>query len=246
MALQKRDRQSVTEASVPRVRESALSLVASCLRGGRLDVMKVKVAFFALTLCVATDAFANTYRYIDDRGRTVHGSTVPPQFVKNGYEVLNDRGQVIQVVPRAKTAEELAAEEATRAQREAEEAAARVQQEKDNLLLRLYRSPDEIARKRDERVALIDGQLTALAAALTKVEAETERLQKYVDDLKAAGNEAPEQTLETLRIQQQERDRFVAQRERLQSDKATATAEAEADMTRLAELLGVPEDSAAD
>lgn len=192
------------------------------------------------------DAAANTYRYVDDRGRTVHGSTVPPQYVKNGYEVLNDRGQVIQVVPRAKTAEELAAEEATRAQREAEEAVARVQEEKDNLLLRLYRSPDEIARKRDERVTLIDGQLTALAAALVKVEAEAERLQKQVDDLKAAGNEAPAQTLETLRIQHEERDRFIAQRERLEKDKATTIAEAEADMARLAELLGTPEEAAAD
>src|SRR5690606_24390056 len=125
-----------------------------------------------VTLGFALDAYANTYRYKDDRGRTVHGSTVPPQYVKNGYEVLNDRGQVIQVVPRAKTPEELAAEEATREQREAEEAIARAQREKDNLLLRLYRSPDEIARKRDERVKLIDGQLTALAAALSKVETE--------------------------------------------------------------------------
>ncbi|MGV3592103.1 MAG: hypothetical protein ACO1PZ_10475, partial [Gammaproteobacteria bacterium] len=138
------------------------------------------------------------------------------------------------------------AEEATRAQREAEEAVARVQQEKDNLLLRLYRSPDEIARKRDERVTLIDGQLTALAAALAKVEAEAERLQKQVDDLKAAGNEAPAQTLETLRIQHEERDRFIAQRERLEMDKATTIADAAADMARLVELLGAPEEPAAD
>lgn len=206
---------------------------------------KAQALVLTLALGFVHDAAANTYRYVDDRGRKVHGSTVPPQYVKNGYEVLNDRGQVIQVVPRAKTAEELAAEEATRAQREAEEAAARVQQEKDNLLLRLYRSPEEIARKRDERVTLIDGQLTALAAALAKVEAEASRLQKQVDDLKAAGNPVPEQTLETLRIQHEERDRFIAQRDRLQTDKATAITEAEADMKRLVELLGLPEEPAA-
>lgn len=206
----------------------------------------VQALLLTLALGFMHDAAANTYRYVDDRGRTVHGSTVPPQYVKNGYEVLNDRGQVIQVVPRAKTAEELAAEEATRAQREAEEAVARVREEKDNLLLRLYRSPDEIARKRDERVTLIDGQLTALAAALAKVEAEAERLQKQVDDLKAAGNEAPAQTLETLRIQHDERDRFIAQRERLEKDKATTIAEAEADMARLVELLSAPEEAAAE
>lgn len=208
--------------------------------------MTVSVLVVAFTLGFAGDAFANTYRYKDDRGRTVHGSTVPPQYVKNGYEVLNDRGQVIQVVPRAKTPEELAAEEATRAEREAAEALARAQREKDNLLLRLYRSPAEIARKRDERVTLIDGQLTALAAALAKIETELERLQKSIDLLQASGNTAPEQTLETLRIQQEERDRFIAQRERLEADKATTIADAAADMARLAELLGTTEESAAD
>lgn len=200
----------------------------------------------ALSLGVAYEAAANSYRYTDDRGRVVHGSTVPPQFVKNGYEVLDDRGRVIQVVPRALTEQELAEQEAARAQQLAAEADARKQQEADNLLLRLYRSPDEIARKRDERIVLIDGQLTATSAAVTKLEGEVAALQKTVDDQVAAGREAPAQTLETLRIQQEELARVTAQRDRLQSDKATAIADAERDMKRLAELLGLPEDTAAE
>jgi hypothetical protein len=211
------------------------------LRTGALRTRQALPLVLLLTLGLATETLADTYRYKDDRGRTVHGSTVPPQYVKNGYEVLNDRGQVIRVVPRAKTPEELAAEEATREQREAEEAIARAQREKDNLLLRLYRSPAEIARKRDERVTLIDGQLTALAAALAKVEAEAARLQKQVDSLEASGSNVPEQTLETLRIQHEERDRFIAQRERLQADKDTTIADANADIARLTELLGTTE-----
>ena len=203
-------------------------------------------AFVALTLGLVHDATANTYRYTDDRGRVIHGSTVPPQFVKNGYEILDDRGRVIQVVPRALTEAELAEQEADRARQLAEEAAAREQQERDNLLLRLYRSPDEIARKRDERVVLIDGQLTALLAALEKAETELAVVQKGVDDQVAAGKEAPAQTLETLRIQQDEVNRLNSQRERLEADKATAIADAERDIKRLAELMGLTEDTAAE
>ena len=49
---------------------------------------------------------ANIYRYYDNQGNLFHGSQVSPEFVKNGYEVLNEKGQVIQTVARALTEEE--------------------------------------------------------------------------------------------------------------------------------------------
>ncbi|EPN61726.1 hypothetical protein A244_05234, partial [Pseudomonas syringae pv. actinidiae ICMP 18807] len=40
------------------------------------------------------------YRYVDSRGVTVIDTQgVPPDYVAKGYEVLNGRGRVIQVVP---------------------------------------------------------------------------------------------------------------------------------------------------
>lgn len=206
----------------------------------------------ALLLLAALAGFApeadaaNTYRYTNDRGQQVYGSIVPPQFVKNGYEVLNERGQVIQVVPRAPTEAELAARAADQERLLAEEEALKQQQEADSLLLRLYRSPDEIARKRDERLTLIDGQLTAMAASLMKSQGEVARLQGVVDNNTKAGREAPAATLENLRVQQSELDRLSTQKARLETDRATAVSDAERDMKRLSELLGLPEDSGAD
>lgn len=225
-------------------RHASRRLAVPRLRAGILWVA------FLLTAGFVQDVLAaNTYRYKDDSGRIIHGSTVPPQFVKNGYEILNERGVVIQTIPRALTPAEIAAQEAQQAEREAAEALARQQQEADSLLLRLYRSPDEIARKRDERVTIIDGQITALLASLQKVETEVAKQQKLVDDQKTAGEEPSPQTVEALRIQTEERDRLVALRERLDSDRSTALADAARDMKRLAELLGLPPpvgDAAAD
>jgi hypothetical protein len=199
------------------------------------------VLLFALFTGLAHEAVAaNTYRYQDDNGRTIYGSTVPPQYVKNGYEVLNERGVVIQTVPRALTAAELAAQEAERAEQEAAELIARQQKEADDLLMRLYRSPEEIARKRDERVTIIDGQVTALVSSLEKVEADVASIQATVDAQKAGGAEAAPQTVESLRIQTAEKDRLVALRTRLNTERATAISDADRDMTRLAQLLGLP------
>ena len=39
------------------------------------------------------------YRYRDAKGMVVIDDAVPPQFARNGYEVLNSSGQVIEVVP---------------------------------------------------------------------------------------------------------------------------------------------------
>lgn len=206
---------------------------------GRVFVLFALLAGFALDA-----AAANTYRYRDDQGRIVHANTVPPQFVKNGYEVLNERGVVIQVVPRALTPAELAAQEAVREEQEAAEALVRAREEADRMLMRLFRSPDEIARKRDERVTIIEGQLTALLASLAKVEAEVTRLQGVVAAQSGEGKTPPAQTVETLRIQQDEMNRLLTQRDRLQNDRDTAVSDAERDMKRLAELMGLPPESA--
>jgi hypothetical protein len=202
--------------------------------------LRAVVMFVLLAGFMHDAAAANTYRYKDDRGRLIHGSTVPPQFVRNGYEVLNERGVVIQTVPRALNEQELAAQEAQRAEQEAIEAAAAEQQRADNLLLRLYRSPDEIARKRDESVTIIDGQITALVASLSKVETEVKRLEGVIANQTANGGAPVAQTVETLRIQTEERDRLATLHTRLDAERASAIADADRDMKRLAELLDLP------
>ena len=43
-------------------------------------------------------AAPNTYRYQDSAGATHIGDSVPPELVNNGYEILNERGRVVDVV----------------------------------------------------------------------------------------------------------------------------------------------------
>ena len=77
---------------------------------------------------------ANLYKYKDDQGREITGSRVPAEFVKNGYQVLNERGQVIEVVQRTLTAEERAAQSEQLEQQRLLEQAALRQEEEDRML----------------------------------------------------------------------------------------------------------------
>lgn len=187
---------------------------------------------------------ANIYRYVDRNGQTVFDSRVPPEYAKNGYTILNDRGQVIEVVPPAPTAEELAAIAAAAEEERNQEEARKAQQEADNLLIRLYRSPEEITRKRDDKLRQLDVQTMALNVSIGKVDTEIARLQQIVTNYRDAGTDLPAEVTDQLRVQEEEKARLVLQLTRIDEERAVASTEAERDIKRLSELLGLPADAA--
>ncbi|NQD96635.1 DUF4124 domain-containing protein, partial [Pseudomonas sp. CrR25] len=95
---------------------------------------------FGLLLPVVVEA-TELYRYVDDQGVTVLSRQgVPPEFIAKGYEVLNDQGRVIKVIPPAPTAEEMRRLLADKARASS-----------DAQLLRLYTSPEDVDRARGRK-----------------------------------------------------------------------------------------------
>lgn len=182
---------------------------------------------------------ANIYRYKNNNGKVVYDSTVPAEFVNNGYEILNEKGEVIKVVPRALTEEELAREaEQKEQQRLAAEARAK-QEEEDKLLLRLYRHPDEISRMRDDKVEELDAQITALSAMVTKDEEQLASLEETVEKNKAAGIQPPDTILSKMEIAERDRVRLLTRIEKLRTEREETIVTAERHIKRLRELLNL-------
>lgn len=188
---------------------------------------------------------ANIYKYLDESGRTVFNSSIPPELVKNGYTIMNERGQVIEVVPRALTPAEIAARDAAEQQRLAEEEARRKQQEADALLLRTYTSVDEIIAQRDVRVMRLDSRLIELTGNLSKADAEIVRLSALVEAAKAEGKEPAAAVVMQLDVQQAERTSLQNEITVVEAEKQEEMAMAERNARRLGELLGVTEQPAA-
>lgn len=194
---------------------------------------------------LATSASAaNIYKYLDERGRTVFNSSIPPEYVKNGYTIMNERGQVIEVVPRALTPEEIAARDAAEQLRLAEEEAARKQQEADSLLLRTYNSVDDVIAQRDVRVMRLDNQLIELTGNLAKADAEVTRLSQLVETAKAEGKEPLPAVVMQLDVQQAERTSLQNEITVVEAEKAEEIAMAERNAQRLGELLSAAEQAA--
>lgn len=188
---------------------------------------------------VASVSAANIYKYEDERGRTVFNSTIPPDMVKNGYTIMNERGQVIEVVPRQATAVEIAAREAAEQQRLAAEQAQRKQQEADNLLVRTYKSVEEIMAQRDVRVMRLDSQLIELTGNLGKVDAEVTRLTQLADKARAEAKEPQAAVMTTLAEQTAERLSLHNAITVVEAEKQEEIDSAERNAQRLQELLGV-------
>lgn len=171
------------------------------------------------------------YRYVDDKGVTVISRQgVPPEFVGKGYEVLNDQGRVLRVIPPAPTAEEYARMQAAKARASS-----------DAQLLRLYTNLDDVDRARDRKFAELDGLSSVARGNMQSLRIQQAHLQSQAADHERAGRQVPEPLLaqiSNLRDEQQRLQRDIA---RYKEARQQADAGFAADRARLTELFGKPQ-----
>jgi hypothetical protein len=164
------------------------------------------------------------YRYENAEGVLVlDRQGVPPELIGKGYEVLNQQGRVIRVVPPAPS-------EAERMRMAEDKARA----ESDAQLLRLYSTPEDIDRALERKLGEIDAVIAMTRANLLSLQTQQAALQSQAAELERSGRKVPQHTvaqIDSLATEQQhaqkdleryqlarqeEEEAFMADRERLQ------------------------------
>lgn len=140
-------------------------------------------------------AASNTYRYQDATGATHIGDSVPPELVNNGYEILNERGRVVDVVlPRsaldARTTEAL--KEAELRHKLA------LERNKDETLLRYYSSPKDVERIRARKLEEFDNFIAVQEGNIISFRKKIAALQRQAADLERSGREVSAEILQTI------------------------------------------------
>ncbi len=158
------------------------------------------------------------YRYRNAEGNVVVDYQVPPEYVANGYEVLNQRGVVLRVVPRTPSAEELA--DGSVISPEQEE---RMRKHDRALLLRYSTVPD-IEAARDRSLTDLRMRITILESNLRGYSQQIEKYQAQAADLERRGAQVDPQLLKTIA----ELQRKVASAERQIAERNIEVEEAEA------------------
>ncbi|MCY1293245.1 hypothetical protein D9M68_604640 [compost metagenome] len=193
------------------------------LKPGSLRVMLL----LGMLLPLAAQA-TELYRYVNDKGIIVlDRQGVPPQYVGKGYEVLNEQGRVIRVVPPAPSPEEMKRILAEKARASS-----------DAQLLRLYSSPEDVDRAKARKLTELDGLISVARGNLQSLRTQQANLQSQAADTERAGREVPEHLvaqIENLKAEQVHTQNDIA---RYQAARKQAEASFDADRARLTELLG--------
>ncbi|UVE17705.1 DUF4124 domain-containing protein [Pseudomonas sp. LS44] len=169
------------------------------------------------------------YRYVNDKGVTVlDRQGVPPQYIGGGYEVLNDQGRVVKVVPPAPSREEMQRQLAEKARASS-----------DAQLLRLYSTLDDVDRAKGRKLAELDGVIGVARGNLQSLRTQQASLQSQAADQERAGRQVPEHLVAQIGNLKAEQVHAEQDIKRYENARKQAEASFGADRARLAKLLGV-------
>jgi len=164
-----------------------------------MNITSRTIAVLALlAAALAGPASGNMYKWVDEKGITHYGDTIPPEYTQGGTVELNRQGRTVKRTAPALTPEQVRAQEEERARRLEEDKAAREQKRKDDALLATYTSLKEIDQVRARSVAAVESvvkgtqnrmaelkkrkaEIDAMEAAKKPMTAEIRREQKSIE-----------------------------------------------------------------
>jgi hypothetical protein len=169
----------------------------------RADNMQL-VFVFALLLILASVVEAKPlYRYRNAEGNVVVDYQVPADSVGNGYEILNDKGIVITVVPRALSAEELKAKDAEKKREQEAKAEEERLRKWDESLMLHYSTVADIEDAKRRALGDLQIRMSILKSNRYSLKQEVENYQAQAADTERAGKSVDVERLRTIeRLQQ--------------------------------------------
>ncbi|PSF12335.1 DUF4124 domain-containing protein [Marinobacter fuscus] len=193
----------------------------------RLAVSSMVAGMAAMALLYSAGAQATMYRYTDANGQLVISSTIPQEATRRGYQILNNSGRVIDTIPAAPTAEEIAAREAKKERQRQRER----QQEEDRQLLKRFSHPDQAVRAMHRKMRELEGIIQLKRGNISVISSQLDEEQSRAANMERAGRAIPDTMLEKIqRLEAQIRDierEISAQRQSIGEMKKTFVNEVE-------------------
>ena len=140
----------------------------------KLLLSAVVLALLAGAAGAQSDKQKKLYRWVDKNGQVHYGDSVPAEYAEQDREVLNRQGVPVGREEGTITPEEAAAKAA------ADKAARDEQKRKlrDRVLLQTYQSVQELEILRDNRLDLVDAQLTIQEQSLSNLRAQRAQIER--------------------------------------------------------------------
>ncbi len=149
------------------------------------------------------------YRYTTNDGRKVVSQTIPPQYIRNGYELLTIGGEIIKVVPPAPP--EAEADRIANERKKAKE-----QARTDLDLRRTYSSVQDIESAKVRNLQELQNTINILQANLSSVKSQLKAQEQHAASVERSGKTLSSDILKnitTLRTEEKELNVQIKQRE---------------------------------
>lgn len=180
---------------------------------------------------------AKTYKWVDDKGVTHIGDTIPPEYANKDRQLLNKSGIVVKTQD-ILNPEERRTKEAASAKINAEEAALRDQKLHDRSLTDTYSSVNEIELSRTRSLQQVDARINSINSQIKMSDNNLKSLQKDADDRSKSGVKVPVSLQEDLKITQDHLNRLQQDLEKYKAEKVAIDARYDTDKARYKALTG--------
>ena len=182
-------------------------------------------------------AAAKMYKWVDDKGVTHYGETIPPEYAHRDREELNKAGRVVEK-KEVLTPEERHAKELEDIRKREDEEAALEQKRRDKALLNTYSGVKEIDLARVRNLQQVEARLNSISSQLKMADDKLIGLQKEADGYTKTGKKTPASLQEDLQESQARLTKLQQDLEKSRAEKAAVEARYDADKARYRELTG--------
>jgi hypothetical protein len=134
----------------------------------------------SVAVLAAPEKTDKVYKWTDDKGVVHYGDAVPPQYADQDQTILNRQGVTVGSITGRRSAEQLAAEEASRKTETTAREEQKRRQMRDQNLLATYLSVAEIESLRDRRAEILDGQARVISQYLEQLETRAAQLEEQM------------------------------------------------------------------
>ena len=180
---------------------------------------------------------AKMYKWVDDKGVTHYGETIPPEYAHRDREELNKAGRVVEK-KEVLTPEERHAKELEDIKKREDEEAALEQKRRDKALLNTYSNVKEIDLTRDRNLQQVEARINSINSQLKMAEDNLKALQKEADGYTKANKNIHVSLQEDLKESQARLTKLQQDMEKSKAEKAAVEARFNADKARYRELTG--------
>lgn len=175
------------------------------------------------------------YRWVDEKGKTHYGDSIPPQYSDQGSAQLSKQGTVVKTTDRALTAEERKAKEAEEAAKKEADRKETEQKRKDKALLDTYTSEKDIDLALNRNMQQIEGNINNIKLQLKNLQLKIDDARKRADAFKNP-KAMPEQLKDEIVKNEKEKARLEGLIFQFQQEMNSIKANFAADKKRFQEL----------